>query len=267
MDQITDFALGKLSPERSLQVLEEMERDPAGSRRLDVVADMVRLGTEHGDEIFQVPAATSVWSERVSRAFRRPVRSGTISYRWARPVLACMILLALAAILEISSEFSTSRYYALTTIDRLALEQNTRGQGGPEYAAGCGLVSRGKYTDAIRTFERFLRAYPENDLRYVAEYSLGATYLLAAHRSVGPFFPSYDVMFVVRGLGHLQQAAGGARNRRVVEEAHWLRAKGFLMLSDRADALAELDRVIAMGGPKTEEAKRLSAALAGIEGD
>jgi tetratricopeptide (TPR) repeat protein len=175
--------------------------------------------------------------------------------------------LALAGILGISSRVVTSKYYPLTVIDRVALEPTTRGQVDEEYDRACGLVALGKYTEAIRAFERFIRAYPGDDLRYLAEYSAGATYLLLAHRSIGPFFPSYDVETVIRGLGHLQRAAEASGNRRIVEEAHWLRAKGFLMMDEPAGAVAELRIVESMHGSKKDDATGLLKSLVEIDGD
>lgn len=268
MNQVTDFALGKLTPQESLRVLDLLDGDAEASRHLDFVSDIVRVGAEYGEEIFESRLAPAGYWGRLWFVTTRWLRSAMTSRWWIRPAFASALsIVLLMGTLEIVSHAVTSRYYQLTTIDRLALEPTTRGQVDAEYDGACRLVAQGRYTDAIRAFERFIRAYPGDDLRYLAQYSAGATYLLSAHRSIGPFFPSYDVETVIRGLGHLQRAADNSGNRRINEEAHWLRAKGFLMMDAPASAIAELRLVVRLNGPKKDDAAELLNALAAIDGE
>ncbi len=268
MNHIADFALGKLTPEESLRVLDALERDSVASRRLDLVADIVRASAAYGEEIFESRLVRAGFWNKLGHVLAGRARAALAARWWTRPAFASAgaVVLILAALAGVS-HLATSRYYPLTTIERLAMEPTTRGPVEAEYAGACRLVAQGKYPEAIRAFERFIRAYPGDDLRYLAEYSAGAANLLSAHHSIGPFFPSYDVEKVVRGLGHLQRAAENSSNGRITEEAHWLRAKGFLMLAEPAAAIAELKIVMAMNSSKREDAAELLTLLQELEGE
>jgi len=47
---LLDFALGRLTPERSLAVLKELERNPRASRDLEFILKLLNYFSEHGDE-------------------------------------------------------------------------------------------------------------------------------------------------------------------------------------------------------------------------
>ena len=119
MNQITDFALGKLTPEESLHVLEVIERDTAASRHLDLVSDLVRAGAEYGEELFESRRVPAGYWERAWLVITGRVRAVMISRWWIRPALASALgIVLLVGALEIVSHGVTSKYYPLTTIDR-----------------------------------------------------------------------------------------------------------------------------------------------------
>ena len=51
IDRLIDFAKGKLSPEESLAVLNEIEKNPELSGNLEIVLGLLRMSREEWDEI------------------------------------------------------------------------------------------------------------------------------------------------------------------------------------------------------------------------
>jgi anti-sigma factor RsiW len=50
IERLIDFARGKLSPEESLAVLEELEKDPRVSRDLELILSLMGLSREEWEE-------------------------------------------------------------------------------------------------------------------------------------------------------------------------------------------------------------------------
>ena len=58
-DDLVDFALGKLSPEESLRVLDAVEADPGLSAQLEEIAVVVRGVDRDGEELFRAGRGTA----------------------------------------------------------------------------------------------------------------------------------------------------------------------------------------------------------------
>jgi hypothetical protein len=55
----------------------------------------------------------------------------------------------------------------------------------------------------------------------------------------------------------LDVAIATTSNRRLLEESRYLVAKGFLMLNRPAEAIAQLDTLRSLNGPRSEEAMQM----------
>jgi hypothetical protein len=90
----------------------------------------------------------------------------------------------------------------------------------------------------------------------VVHWMVGAMLLGTAERGVWGLFPHYDEKRAVQALEHLTLAMRST-NVRVVEEAHWLRMKGFLMLNKPQDAIREGEEVVRREGEGGAEVMKL----------
>jgi hypothetical protein len=85
-------------------------------------------------------------------------------------------------------------------------------------------------------------------------YSAGAICLKSARSTILTFLPAYNEEQVMKGLAHLRHASLTAPSQDLRDQSRFLRAKGFLMLQQDAEAIAELDSVIDSGSGRSAEA-------------
>ena len=78
-------------------------------------------------------------------------------------------------------------------------------------------------------------------------------------------FPSFEDGSVIRGLENLELAIQKSSNPRTIEDSHWFRAKGYLMLDKPERALAELLIVQSLNGLRKEQASRLILEIKDIQ--
>ena len=171
-----------------------------------------------------------------------------------------MLLISCALIMTVNS-FWVGRYDELTGIDRTVFEWNVRGPGDGEVAVAYHFFTGGEYEQSLAHLERYMRAHPEETGEGYADYTAGVVSLLAARRTTLGLFPSISTAMVSKGLEHLNRAASNSSNGRLIEEAHFLRAKGFLMLGQREAAMVELEAVRRLGLVRGEEAAQMVARL------
>ena len=256
-NSISDLALGKLSPEECLKILERLEEKPGASRELDVASSLLNFVAQEGKEIFE--------REEEKAFVRYPLLKRIVwkledlfgSERLAYPVAAVIVLFGFVAALVAASSLTTSEYYHLTKIETFELGARVRGPGLDDFVMASEAFSKGHYEETKRLLERFIRAFPQSEWVDYAQYSVGGAYLVASKRTFLSLFPSFDHDQVIRGLGHLQAAIQTSTNLRTIESSHWLRAKGYLMLGEAQKALAELRIIVSLKGLKSEQASRL----------
>ncbi|MFQ5797915.1 MAG: tol-pal system YbgF family protein [Bacteroidota bacterium] len=262
---IRDLALGKLSPEESLKVLEKLERNPEASEELDVVADLMNFVAIQGEGLFEREQDAVFVGESSAKRIVWKVEELLRPKKLAYPIAALVVLFVLMSVLVVASALTTSRYYSLTKIDRLEFESRVRGPGLQDFAMAYQSFSESRYDEAIRLLERFIRAFPQSELVDYAHYSAGATYLVSSEQSFLSLFPSFDHERVTRGLEHLELAIQKSSNPRTIEDSRLLRARGYLMLDKSKKAIAELRIVESLNGLKREQASRLISELQEIE--
>ena len=262
---VCDFVMGRLSPEESLAVLEELERDPEASKELDDVAEILNFVMIQGEEIFD---ARKYRTSRVPFALRKILLSVEAFFeeqRFAIPVIAVFLVSILVGSFMIVSRLTTSEYFSLTSIENLGFESSVRGPGVHDFDLAYEAFSKDQFEEAIRLLERYIRAYPKSDFVDYAHFAVGATYLVSAKQSFLTLFPSFERERVSRGLEHLQTTIRTSSNPRIIEDSHWLRAKGYLMLNEPEKAIDELSAVESLGGSKKEQASRLIGEIRKLE--
>jgi len=133
---ITDLVLGKLSPEESLRLLEEIEEDPSASEKLELVSGVLRFADVHGKEVFEVSKDTSSSGVHASRTVAERLGGylhvGRPAYAARALVVACVLVLGLVAL----SHISRDRYHTLAQIEGIGFESKVRGPGEENLAAG-----------------------------------------------------------------------------------------------------------------------------------
>ena len=248
---IIDFAHGRLTPEESLGLLKSIEEDPRASEELDLVVDLMNEAADPQSRLFAAPASPEKpIIVRTVRVLVDRYRSHPILYpAGAFGCIAAAFLILISANLLLADKLDE-----LTGIDRTAFTWNARGTDNSDIAGAYFFFTNGEYAKSLTLLDRYLRLEPLGDLAPYAHYTAGAVCLIDSRQGYFSLFQTHDKKRVLEALQHLSFAVGQTSNRRLVEESRFLRAKAYLMLHRPYEAIAELDTVRTLGGPRSEEA-------------
>ena len=251
---IVDFAHGRLTPEESLGLLKSIEDDPRASEDLDLVVDLMNAAADPQSSLFGAPTIhQKPLLIRIFQSFVESFRSHPFLY--PAGAFGC---LAAALVLVITANLLTAdKLDELTGIDRTAFSWNTRGTDNSDIAGAYFCFTNGDYAKSLSLLDRYLRQEPRGDLGPYVHYTAGAVCLIASKQSYFTLFQTHNGTRVSEALQHLSLAIAQTSNRRLLEESRFLRAKGFLMLHRPDEAIAELDTVRALSGPRSEEAMQM----------
>jgi tetratricopeptide (TPR) repeat protein len=262
---LSDLALGKLSPEESLRLMEELEHDPEGSEELDFHVDLINFVAEHGAEVFDraaiAPEACTHRPSALPKGTAAVLRGRQIVFRVAALAFLCVTVGCLALV----SHLTKSKYYELAIVDETTYDMHVRAAQHDDVRAAQDLFVSGRYEESIRLLERFIRAYPESDLLVYIHRNVGAMYLYSAPRSILSLFPHYDRTAVLKGLGHIDASLDPSATGRQNEESYWLQAKGLLMLDRSAEAMQILERIKELNGRRGDQAEVLMKSIEGTK--
>jgi hypothetical protein len=251
---IVDFAHGRLAREESLGLLESIEKDPRASKDLDLVVDLMNEASDPQSDMFMSPAFHQrSFLVRTLGAFIQSFRSHPILY----PVGTFGCVLAALVIVISMNLLSANKLDELTGIDRTAFTWNARGTDNSDIAGAYLCFTNGEYAKSLSLLDRYLRMEPRGDLAPYVHYTAGAVCLIASRESYFTLFQSHNGTRVSEALHHLSLAIGQTSNRRLQEESRLLRAKGNLMLHRPDEAIADLDTVRSLNGPRSEEAMQM----------
>lgn len=256
--KITDFAAGHLNREESLALLAEIERDEDASRELDLVASMMEVSRREGADLFVEPGLERA---RVHSLFLSLVWDWLFPKFREYPALSGVVAFAVVLALLLALVPPSSPYGDFASVRDFDYGETVRGVDLPELERALGLCNRGEYEDAAKLFERQARAFPRSELADYAQYSAGAVYLRWSEWRVASFYVGYDRRRVEEGLVHLREVVRSATNRRLLEDTHWLLAKGHLMAGRIGDALDEFRYVEEMEGSRSTDAARMIREL------
>jgi hypothetical protein len=251
---IVDFAHGRLTPEESLGLLESIEKDPRASKGLDLVVDLMNEASDPQSDMFMAPAFhQKPFLVRTFRAFIGSFRSHPLLY----PAGAIGCAVAALVIVISMNMLSANKLDELTGIDRTAFTWNARGTDNSDIAGAYLCFTNGDYAKSLTLLDRYLRLEPHGDLAPYVHYTAGAVCLIASRQSYFTLFQTHNRVRVAEALQHLSLAIGQTSNRRLLEESRLLRAKGYLMLHRPDEAIADLDTVRSLNGPRSEEAMQM----------
>ncbi len=223
-DILIAFACGRLSREESLRVLAEIENDNTLSCELEEVL-LVMRGVQDREQRRE---------DTRRRALREPIMNYILRFA---AILAFGIFAAVSV-----SELTKGKYYDLARTVDLDFSGRWRGDQDDQIERARREYAGGDRDGAIRELERVIRTRPGGESIAVVHSMVGAMILGTAERSFLGLFPRFDEKRVLQALEHLTLSMQST-NVRVVEEAHWLRMKGFLMLNKPQDAIREGEEV------------------------
>ena len=251
---IIDFAHGRLTPEESVGLLESIEKDPRVSEDLDLVVELMNEAANPSSKMFVAPSCRpKSLLARMLGTFLDGVRSHPVLF----PVGAFGCLAAALVIVMCVNLLSANKLEELTGIDRTAFTWNARGTDNSDIAGAYLCFTNGEYAKSLTLLDRYLRLEPQSDLGPYVHYTAGAVCLIASKQSYFTLLQTRNEARVLEALQHLSLAIRQTSNRRLLEEARFLRAKGYLMLHRPEEAIAELDTVRFLYGPRSEEALQM----------
>jgi hypothetical protein len=255
---LVDFARGRLSPEDSLKILDNIESSTDHSSELEAVIDVMNVSDERGEVLYQREANAQERNGQGETFLQRLLpKKGRLSPAFALGGVVVVILGVLIGI-----RLSTSDYYALAETGELRIESVVRGPGAEDFEVARQRIERNDIHGAIRVLERYTRAFPEGVGTDYAHYCVGALYLKAARQTIVLLVPTFDTEDVNFALAHLAAAVQETRNDVLAEDACVLRAKGFIMINKPDAAIKELNNALNYNGPRQSEIHSLLRALA-----
>jgi tetratricopeptide (TPR) repeat protein len=236
-NKVIDFALGRLSPEESLRMLDLIENDKELSSQLELANDIINVSAEHSAELFENDR------DKRRRSYFPVVRFVTrqIPARLARRALetALVVLVALSLI----AYLSRNPYASLATAERDIAIERVRGLDGQELTSAIVAFEDGRLAESISLFERFLRRHPGSPNAGAVKISIAIEYFNLSRNGL-LFFPAYDTAYVGAGIDQLKSVIDSPGSDRLKEDAHWLLANAYLMCGQVDQAVPELDRVV-----------------------
>jgi hypothetical protein len=244
---LVDFALGKLSPEESLRVLDAIEGDPALSAQLEEIAVVVRGIDRDGEELF------GKGREDRGRSSGAVVRDSG----WLYVIRAAAVFVVLIGLSVLVSALTAGRYDDLTALERVELDVRFRGFDAEDLVRARAAHGEGDEDGALFHLDRFLRMNPEGESSDFARVLAGSIRVEGAESSVLGLFRQFDEEKIMFGLRDLLLVIAHSENPRLVEEASWIVAKGYLMLGRPGDAAGHLRRVVGGGGSRVRGAQEL----------
>src|SRR5512140_971921 len=158
IDRIIDFAAGRLSREEALALFDQIERDEQASKDLEMITATMDLLDKEGDSlsaqrVARPPAVSSQIRALISSLFAKfrahPVLSGVAGFTFVFAALMIMIP-------------PSSPYGTLASLHDVDFGATVRGVESEDFEAACGLYREGKYEEAIKLFERYIRAFPRS---------------------------------------------------------------------------------------------------------
>jgi hypothetical protein len=251
---IVDFAHGRLTPEESLGLLNSIEDDPRASEELDLVVDLMNEAADPQSKLFAAPVFRQ---EPFFVRTLRAIAGGFRTHPFLYPAGAFGSLAAALLVVISTNMLSTGKLDELTNIDRTAFTWNARGTDNSDIAGAYFCFTNGDYAKSLTLLDRYLRLEPRGDLVPYVHYTAGAVSLIASKQSYLTIFQTHNGTRVSEALQHLSLAIGQTSNRRLLEESRLLRAKAYLLLQRPYDAIADLDTVRSLSGPRSEEAMQM----------
>ena len=179
---VSDLALGHLSPEESLRLLDRIESDGEASAELELHIGLVNLAQSRGEEIFRI-RPNRAGAEGFSPGVRESTPVWVPSIRPAILLRAAALLLVPVLLLVGADRLITDPYAHLARVEKPEFSVLVRAGEREDVNLAYRLLDAGQYDEALRLFERFARAFPGSDIVDYVHYSAGSVYLMTAQNS------------------------------------------------------------------------------------
>lgn len=269
-----DYDGSRLGPEEVTRVAEHVEICAQCQNRLAQITDQYR----QIEEYLEAAGLPDLSLGRRS-AWQKAERTGrdllTAASAYARNLLtipapkfyplAVATAAALFVLVWVSPLFrgTGNIYEDLISLQRSDVGGITRSEAPGPMTTALAAFQRGDYKTAIRQLETFVQTAPEDRLQPFAHYVLGAAYLFSARNDFMGRFVRYDSVRVGTGIAHLEESVRRSDNPRIIEDALWFEAIGFLMIEDVNSAENALREVVALKGRRLREAKEMLRKMEG----
>lgn len=249
-----DLVLGRLPPEEARALLERVEEDSDLSEELEIRIALSDFG---------LSAGRNVWTERVIRSSRgllwiphwiRRTTAWTPAYVSA--VTIFFFGMVVFAILRVGAG-GGNQYLDLVDINRSEIEFRTRQIGDDDLKSATARYSEGRFNEGARHLDRYVRIHPQSPIVGYVRYSAALGYLAGARAYRLGIVPVADTIAVRRALALLAQAADDSSTQAITDDIRWYRALALLLVEDPESALLELERVVAAGGDRADDAVTL----------
>ena len=244
---LVEFALGKLTPEESLRVLDAVEGDPGLSAQLEEIALVVRGVDRDGEELFG--------GGRRDRNLSRGVVVRDSGWRYL--IRSAALLALVIGLSVVISVLSAGRYDDLTALGPIELDVQFRGVDAEDLARAHAAHTDGENREALVHLDCFLRMNPYGESADFARVLSGSIRIEDAQSSVFGLFRRFDEEQIMLGLRDLLPVVARSENPRLIEEANWIVSKGYLMLDRPGEAVERLHRVVVVGGSRVQGAAEL----------
>lgn len=248
---LVEFALGRLSPEESLRILERVSSDPELSAHLDLVLLMLKEGEREGSLNCQTYGERGVQGSRLREWSR-------FSLTVLRTAAMFCVLLGVGLVVR---EVNKPRYFDIAAVGPSDLDFRMRGGSGEILSLARGLQQKGEYEDVLRTVDWYLAVASDGSERSEAHLLKATTLLLKARRDHLGLLMTFDRQLVDEAVSELRQARATDEADRTREHVAWFEAKTLLMKGDVEGAHSRFQDVASMGGVRSADAKRILMIL------
>lgn len=250
---LADFALGRLSSEESLKVLDFIERNDAKNKELDDIIRILALGS-------YVRGPESGRNE-LDQSGPRPARVSP-SFLSVISRMAAVVLVVVGGVL-VAGERSKPKNLELIEANAADIDVTTRSRSDGVVAIAYALLLEGDNRRASELLNWCVEVLPDGEDLAYAHLVRGGMLLIDSKQEHLGVFSHFDTNLVNLGLAELEMASRESAPRRVRECADWLAAKGNLMIGEELRAIQYLNDVEEAGGIRQAEAKSLRLILTG----
>lgn len=250
---LVDFALGRLSSEESLKVLDLLERNDDKNKELEDIIRILSLGSNIRDP-------ESGRNEFVQSGPRHTNVSGSLLSVISR--IAAVVLVVVGGAL-VAGERSKPRNLELIEANAADIDVTTRSRNDEAVAIAYTLLLEGDSKRASELLNWCVEVLPDGEDLAYAHLVRGGLFLINSKQEHLGLFSHFDTNLVNLGLAELEKASRDSAPRRVKECADWLAAKGNLMIGEKLRAIQYLSEVEEAGGIRQADARNLRLILTG----
>ncbi|MFQ6093963.1 MAG: tol-pal system YbgF family protein [bacterium] len=240
---INEFAIGRLTPEKTDEVLDHLAGCDECSATLDMVAGILTCKERFGAEIFAAePSLLAKTSDRVKEVLKG-ISAPKPLIRVAVPVGVAVVI---AVLLLNPFAHQSGEYGRLAQFEAPGyIARSLRGPGMDETVAtlfeeGMAAYADGDFSKAIKKLSELTKSHSEFG---EALFYLGISYLMENK--------------IAQAIDALQKSAVLLEGYPLGEQSHWYLGMAYLRLKDKDKAIEQFQRVVDLNGAYKVSAERM----------